>query len=322
MPASLPKELLAFYKVAILGCPQHKLRVQNLQTNRDTEKGKTMALHGLLLHQQLLLLLIISAVSQLNSICQSKCGSVNIPYPFGTSWGCYLNESFHIDCNDMSGIPKPFLANSNLEVLNISLDDGELLVSAPLTPHCFNNVSSRSPTQSIWSKFPISDRKNKFIAVGCDIFAHVDSSVGNYASACASICNSNSRVDEGPCSGDGCCEASIPQGLVSFVVGIDPIYGRKSRDNSCVLAFVVKKEEFDSSSSDLQNLQNISTVPVVLDWTIANKTCEDPRNLEGYICKANNSECYNSTNGPGYFCKCPSGFEGNAYIDDTCTGTS
>ncbi|KAF3944358.1 hypothetical protein CMV_029166, partial [Castanea mollissima] len=218
-----------------------------------------MALHGLLLHQQLLLLLIISAVtaaSQLN-LCQSHCGSVKIPYPFGTSWGCYLDESFYINCKNMSGIPKPVLANSDIEVLNISLDNGELLVSTPLTRLCFNNGSSLSQTQSIWSKFPISDRKNKFIAVGCDIFAYVKASV--------------------------------------------------------------KKEEFLSNSSDLQNLQNRSTVPVVLDWTIANKTCEDPRNLKGYVCKANNSECYNSTNGPGYLCKCPSGFEGNAYIDKPCT---
>ncbi|KAM3682989.1 hypothetical protein ACJW31_12G112400 [Castanea mollissima] len=279
-----------------------------------------MALHGLLLHQQLLLLLIISAVtaaSQLN-LCQSHCGSVKIPYPFGTSWGCYLDESFYINCKNMSGIPKPVLANSDIEVLNISLDNGELLVSTPLTRLCFNNGSSLSQTQSIWSKFPISDRKNKFIAVGCDIFAYVKAS-GIYPSACISSCDRNSSVVKGPCSGKGCCETSIPQGVVNFYVDISSFSGMESYDNSCVYAFVVKKEEFLSNSSDLQNLQNRSTVPVVLDWTIANKTCEDPRNLKGYVCKANNSECYNSTNGPGYLCKCSSGFEGNAYIDKPCT---
>ncbi|KAL4596050.1 hypothetical protein ACB092_12G136200 [Castanea dentata] len=276
-----------------------------------------MALHRQLLHQQLLLLLIISAVRaapQSNSSCETKCGNVEIRYPFGTSWNCYHDESFHIDCKSMSGIPKPVLANSNIEVLNISLDDGELLVSIPLTRGCFNNDSLPSPKQSIWSEFPISDRKNKFIAVGCDIFAYVldtsDEGKGNYASACMTTCDSKSSVAEERCSGKGCCEASISRGLVIFDMGIFTLSGRESHDNPCAFAFVVKKEEFDSPSSDLQNLQNKSTVPVVLDWTIANKTCE---------CKANNGECHNSTNGPGYLCKCPSGFEGNAYIDNTCT---
>ena len=287
-----------------------------------------MALHGLLLHQQLLLLLIISAVTavfQLDPRCRSQmnCGSVKIPYPFGTSWGCYLDESFHINCDNTSGIPKPVLAiNSKIEVLDISLDDGELLVSTPLISHCFNNVSSQSPSQSIWSKFPISDGKNKFIAVGCDIIAYVKASSGIYASACISSCDSNSSVVNGTCSGRDYCEASVPQGVVNFDVYVLVSFDMVSYHNSCVYAFVVKKEEFHSPSSDLQKLQNKSTVPVVLDWAIADKTCADARNREGYACVANHSECQNSTNGPGYLCKCSFGFEGNAYIKNGCKGTS
>ncbi|KAM3682991.1 hypothetical protein ACJW31_12G112600 [Castanea mollissima] len=272
-----------------------------------------MALRGMLLHQQLLLWLTISAVtaaSQLNSRCQRNCGSVKIPYPFGTSWDCSLDESFLINCHNISGTPKPFLVAGSIEILNISLNDGELLVSTSLTSRCFNNRSS----QSIWSKFPISDRKNKFIAVGCDIIAYVKESSGSYASACITICDGNSSVVKRPCSGKGCCETSIPQGIVNFSVEmLEPYF------NSCGFAFVVKEEEFHSLSLDFQNLQKKSTVPVVLDWTIANKTCEDARNLKSYACKADHSECYYSTNGRGYLCKCSSGFEGNAYAENGCT---
>ena len=266
-----------------------------------------MALHRLLLHQQLLLLLIISAVrvaSQSNSNCVRKCGNVEIPYPFGTSWGCYLDESFHINCDNMAGIPKPVLVNSNnIEVLNISLEDGELLVSTPLTRSCFNNKSF----QRIWSKFPISNTKNKFVAVGCEIIAYVRDTSGIYASSCISSCV-NSSVVEGSCFGCS-CEDSISQGVVGFNVDF------VSYTNSCVFAFVVKKGEFLSPSSDLQNLQNKPTVPVALDLTIANKTCRD-------ACKANNSKCCKLPNGPGYLCNCSSGFEGNAYTVNGCTGTS
>ncbi|XP_030933348.1 putative wall-associated receptor kinase-like 16 [Quercus lobata] len=275
-----------------------------------------MALHRLLLHQQLLLLLIISAVraeSQSNSSCEKKCGNVEIHYPFGTSLNCSLDGSFLIDCKNMSGIPKPVLASSsNLEVLNISLDDGELLVSTPLTRRCFNNDSS----QNIWSNFPISNRKNKFIAVGCGIIAYVDSS-GTYAGGCISMCDSNSSVAKRPCSGKGCCETYIPQGVVRSDVVISSFYRMESY-NSCVFAFVVKEEEFPPSL-DLQNLHNKPTVPVVLNWKIANyKTCKDAKNQEGYACKADHSECH-SINGTGYLCKCSSGFEGNAYIENNCT---
>ncbi|GMY06606.1 putative wall-associated receptor kinase-like 16 [Fagus crenata] len=97
-----------------------------------------MALRGMLFHQQLLLGLIILAAtataasqdSQPNSSC-IYCGSLCIPYPFGTRWGHYLDdsfESFHINCDNTSGTPKPTLGYyNNLEVLNISLD-GELRV--------------------------------------------------------------------------------------------------------------------------------------------------------------------------------------------------
>ena len=277
-----------------------------------------MALHRQLLHQQLLLLLIISAVrvaSQSNSNCVRKCGNVEIPYPFGTSWGCYRDESFHINCNNISGTLKPFLANGSLEILNISLNDGELLVSTPLTRDCSNNHSQ----QSIWSKFPISDRKNKFIAVGCGIIAYVRDSSGIYASACISSCASriSSVNNSRPCSGRGCCETTVPPGVVQFTVNTMFNFG-----NSCVFSFVVEKKAFNFSSSDLSNLRSRSTVPVVLDWAIANKTCEDARNSTDYACRAEKSECHNSTNGSGYLCKCSSGFEGNAYdVDHGCKGT-
>ncbi|GMY06597.1 putative wall-associated receptor kinase-like 16 [Fagus crenata] len=104
-----------------------------------------MALRGMLFHQQLLLGLIILAAtaasqdSQPNSSC-IYCGSLCIPYPFGTRWGQYLDESFHINCDNTSGTPKPTLSYGGVEVLNISLD-GELRVSSAITRRCDNNYS-------------------------------------------------------------------------------------------------------------------------------------------------------------------------------------
>jgi hypothetical protein len=63
------------------------------------------------------------------------------------------------------------------------------------------------------------------------------------------------------------------------------------------------------------------TFPVVLDWAVGNETCPDAKkNLTSYACKAQPSECHNSTNGPGYRCNCPSGYKGNPYLVGGCQG--
>ncbi|GMY06607.1 putative wall-associated receptor kinase-like 16 [Fagus crenata] len=85
-----------------------------------------MGLRGMLFQQMLLGLIILAATaaSQPNSSCkEDRCGSLNsIPYPFGTRAGCYLDDSFLIQCVNISGTLKPFLGNDeNLEVLNISI---------------------------------------------------------------------------------------------------------------------------------------------------------------------------------------------------------
>ena len=46
-------------------------------------------------------------------------GNVTIPYPFGIEPGCYIDDSFAIDCNNTLGSPKPFLRRLDLEVLDI-----------------------------------------------------------------------------------------------------------------------------------------------------------------------------------------------------------
>ncbi|KAJ1258715.1 hypothetical protein BS78_10G096800 [Paspalum vaginatum] len=60
-------------------------------------------------------------------------------------------------------------------------------------------------------------------------------------------------------------------------------------------------------------------VPLVLNWAIDNVTCEEAKkNQSSYACIDKNSICIEVPNGPGYFCNCALGYEGNPFLDGSC----
>ncbi|WJX33988.1 hypothetical protein P8452_22144 [Trifolium repens] len=219
--------------------------------------------------------------------CPSKCGSVTIPYPFGTTKECSLDNTFLIDCNKTSSTSTstPFLPQSNQSVLNILLN-GELRVAWPIASDCYTEtgeLAKQTPQVINMTYFNVSPTRNKLTAVGCNtvgVLVGADSGENNYAGGCVAYCTKpEDIVANQSCSGIGCCDISIPQDLN------------------------LKRKEF----------------PVLLDWAVGNQTCEQAKkNLSNYACMANNSKCYNPTDRPGYICKCIHGYRGNPYIHDGC----
>ncbi|POO01983.1 Wall-associated receptor kinase [Trema orientale] len=261
--------------------------------------------------------------------CSDSCGALRIPYPFGTTPGCYYSPSFHLTCNHTFDPPKPFFHGSNVSILNISLERGELRVETVVARDCYNKAGNLLAEESYpysytrtHTKFPLSQR-NKFTGVGCDTVGLIGGNGARYyATGCVALCNQTHDIVNGSCSGIGCCQMGIPQGITHYLTIAQSLTKNHSAVhdfNPCGFAFVAEQDAYNFSALDLRNLQNREKFPVVLDWALGYLTCEEAkRNLTGYACRARNSVCLNSNNGAGYRCKCLQGFEGNPYLLDGC----
>ncbi|KAB2083186.1 hypothetical protein ES319_A05G248500v1 [Gossypium barbadense] len=255
--------------------------------------------------------------------CQSKCGNLSIPYPFGTGNGCNISINFFITCNTTFNPPKAFLTTGDLEVLYISLD-GYLRIQTAAGYDCYNS-SGRSSYQIRGirlAKFPISHTKNKFTAIGCDTYAYVQGSLGHtYSTGCLTFCYNTSDGINGSCSGIGCCQTVIPKGVRGYSVRLSSSYNHSYvlDFNPCSYGFVVEDGAYNFSVSHLaDNSFSNKTFPIILDWTIGNQTCKEAKmHPLNYACKEN-SACIDAENGPGYLCKCVYGFQGNPYLLHGC----
>uniref|UniRef100_A0A0D3FUT8 Wall-associated receptor kinase galacturonan-binding domain-containing protein n=1 Tax=Oryza barthii TaxID=65489 RepID=A0A0D3FUT8_9ORYZ len=90
----------------------------------------------------------------------TKCGSMDIPYPFSIGPGSCAMPGFELDCKNYS---RPFLGD--FEVVNISLHLSQLRVLNKISSFCYNPASKlmeQSTFQSdLDTPFRLSDTGNK-----------------------------------------------------------------------------------------------------------------------------------------------------------------
>ncbi|KAJ8771713.1 hypothetical protein K2173_026890 [Erythroxylum novogranatense] len=248
--------------------------------------------------------------------CNSSCGNVTIPYPFGmNSPRCYLNENFLINCPNST----PFLRHSDIQVTNITTD-GQLSVLAYYAAECFD--SSTKIEDSWWaslklSKFKIS-KTNKFTVIGCDSYGYLRGTRGdkNYSSGCITTCYNSTFIDTSSCSGSGCCQMEIPDGLQNVNIQSYRFFNdnRTLDFNPCTYAFIVDQTFNFSTRSDLLKtiIPTSEKFPVALNWAI------DDDNSSSSLCKDNSFRESAPDNMQGYICRCNPGYQGNPYLPQGC----
>ncbi|PQM37235.1 hypothetical protein Pyn_18376 [Prunus yedoensis var. nudiflora] len=291
-----------------------------------------MAFHGRMLiilpFSLVLFATITSAVGQAKQNCPDRCGNLTIPYPFGVNEDCYMGSDYFINCAPNG---TAFLRNSNIRVTNISVDLGEIQIQQYLTYDCYTEEGEhRYNIPELWVTPPytISGAKNKFMAVGCDTYAEFEGYRPNqnlpFIAGCMSQCLGLDSVDENSCSGIGCCQTSIPDGLKNRTVFLKSYNNHTyvMDFNPCSYAFIVQEGQFNfSGNASFQQLANVSELPMVLNWDIGDESCDVVAEKKNSSCMAH-TKCVNRTIGnqapSGYICQCLPGYYGNPYHPDGC----
>ncbi|CAO2142949.1 unnamed protein product [Urochloa humidicola] len=276
--------------------------------------------------------------------CPSVCGDVQIPYPFGVGVDCAWAKGFAITCNHSFNPPRPY--RGHYEIMNISVETGEMRVFSPLSYACYNSSNTTEPQglRNLELNFTkthkfISPMRNQFTAIGCSTLARLEGKEDwSYYTGCISYCESiDGAADDGDeCTGLGCCQTSIPDNLTLARLFWTNDKNKTVRHNSawtfspCNYAFIGEKGWYKFNRSDLQRDGNNSfrsrdghrTIPLVLDWAIRDDgPCRPPAKDAGPsakstapACVSEHSFCVNASQGPGYLCNCTEGYRGNPYI--------
>ncbi|KAK4432264.1 Wall-associated receptor kinase-like 8 [Sesamum alatum] len=259
--------------------------------------------------------------------CQSKCGNLTVPYPFGIGLGsgCSIDPMFDINCDTSYNPPKAF-SMGNLEVIDIS--DSQMRVKNSVVSRCYNQHGDLTfaAVNRIYLDpyFSFSD-VNKVFSIGCGDLSMMTGTRGrNFTMGCVSACTKDDIID-GDCNGIGCCQTSIPKGLQGFNISVFRILDFSSLwpFNPCGYAFLGELDSLTFHSSDLSDPTFVNrtayNVPIVLDWVIGNQNCTELLKSNGSVCHQN-SRCIDSdTDIGGYRCLCVDGYEGNPYLEPGCT---
>ncbi|KAK6789684.1 hypothetical protein RDI58_013484 [Solanum bulbocastanum] len=231
--------------------------------------------------------------------CQTKCGSLTVPYPFGIGIdaGCSIHSIFDIRCNTSSNPPIAYCNTGATNVLNITTKPMEVIDISTSQIRIRNVLASKCYEEN----GELSAQQLVFLNTGVSFFAMVFGfslyEGKNFSTGCMTTCS---------------------RGFVNSPGNHTNVWSF----NPCSYAFLGDHEKFTfRGTSDFMDPnfvdRIVNDVPIVIDMAIGTKNCNVVKNSTAYSCM----ECVDSESGRrGYRCICEEGYDGNPYLSPGCQG--
>ncbi|KAK9692186.1 hypothetical protein RND81_09G246700 [Saponaria officinalis] len=276
---------------------------------------------------------MFTAVNARKPGCRPTCGNVTVPYPFGIGRDCAMSDDYVINCTTINGTTYALFVDSHTAMLDMS--ETELTMTATAAAQSCNS-EGKETSDNTWGEFHVlgkpyalSSTANTFMVVGCHHYGllKANTRTGRKVISCVALCTEAADLYDDTCSGVGCCEVTLPKGLQDFTAGLEKIiYNTSVTSGNCSYSFLAKRSSIDFRRvidlKDPNFASKIKVLPAVLDWFIANATCQEAqRNSTTYACQQNTTcvDLDRDLNVYGYRCKCRHAFEGNPYLSPGCT---
>jgi hypothetical protein len=220
-----------------------------------------------------------------------------------------------------------------------------VIFAEPITQVCYDGKGKPTPDTGTGGPKSLDgtpftfSKRNKLVNFGCNrtLVANFFNLPGDpiplYTTSCTTTCYTPNI--SGSCLGEACCEASMDQmnGAKAFSLSFERTTANGSGgdseedDGTCSVAFFLDKDEaaFNFSGDEVRPLKK-ALLPqgerrMILDWAIGSTTCDQAQSYTFEpLCKHGYGTCVDAPSGVGYVCKCPDGYDGNAYISDGCQG--